>query len=142
MEATYKSGNGQFVVQFDVKDAASLFEEVANFQEVFEDNAVVIKNKEVPTEHVQFKVREVDGNKYFEKVYVGPDKELWGYKLPFGQNKKGGGLFPKRYMDDDEKDKYENGGNGWRKWKKDGGTAPSAPSGKSKNVASDDDAPF
>lgn len=141
MEVTYKSGNGQFVVTFDTKDASSLFEDIANFQEVFEDGNLIINGKSVPNEHVQFKVREVDGNKYFEKAYIGPDKELWGYKLQFGQNKKGGGLFPKRFLDDEDKKNYEDGGFGWRKWKKQANTAPTNAANDKKSRSSED-APF
>jgi hypothetical protein len=118
MEVKYRTSNGQFEVNFEVKDASSLFEAVADFQEVFEDGAFyTILNKEVPASDVQFRVRLVDDNKYFEKVYVGKDKELWGFKLPYGQNKKGGGLFPKRkFSEEDAKDNV-NGYNGWRKFK-------------------------
>lgn len=115
MEVKYRTSNGQFEVNFDVKDNASLFEAVGDFQEVFEHNGdYVINNVTVPSSDVQFRVREVDGNKYFEKVYVGNNKECWGFKLQYGQNKKGGGLFPKYYHEKDSN--YVDGGSGWRKY--------------------------
>lgn len=116
MEAKYRSLDGQFEVSFDEKDPASLFEKIAEFQEVFETGEVKICGKVVPKEHIQFRVRTVDDNKYFEKVYVGPDHELWGFKLPYGQNKKGGGLFPKYRLSDEDKVTNKDGGGGWRKF--------------------------
>jgi hypothetical protein len=123
MQVNYKTLDGRFSVGFDVKDSASLFEAVADFQEVFESKDNVINGIEVPLGDVQFRTRVVEDNKYFEKVYIGNDKSLWGYKLPFGQNKKGGGLFPKRYLTDEDKATNHDGGNGWRKWKKVDGPA-------------------
>lgn len=138
MEVQYKSSNGGLVVNFDVKDQTALFEEIASFQQVFDDRNIVIKNKPVPSTDVQFFVREVDGNKYFEKRYVGPDKELWGFKMQFGQHKKGGGLFPRQFLDEEEKLTHEDGGNGWRRWKKDASKPASKPSGD----ASTEKSPF
>ncbi len=116
MEVQYKTGNGQFAVNFDVKDSKALFESVADFQEVFEHNGdYSINGEDVPSSDVQFRVREVGGNKYYEKVYVGTNKNCWGFKLQYGQNKVGGGLFPKYYHEKDND--YVDGGNGWRKYK-------------------------
>lgn len=144
MQVKYRSANGQFEVNFDVKTQTELFQEIASFQEVFESSAEeTIKGKKVPAGDVQFRVRDVDDNKYFEKVYVGSDKELWGYKLPFGQNKKGGSLFPKRFLDDEDRTKNEDGGNGWRKWKKQAGESKSAKeTAVAAGGAKKDDVPF
>jgi hypothetical protein len=125
MEVKYSSKDGQFQVVFDVKAQNELFEQIASFQEVFETPAeVVIAGKVVPAGDVQFRVREVDDNKYYEKVYVGNDRDLWGYKLPYGQNKKGGGLFPKHRIDEEDLAKYDNGGGGWRRFKRDQQSRP------------------
>lgn len=118
MDVKYQSANGQFEVTFTgIKDQVTLFEEIASFQEVFETGEVKIAGKVVPNDHIQFRVRVIDDNKYFEKSYVGPDKELWGFKLPYGQNKKGGGLFPKYSLPEDDAESYESGGGGWRRYK-------------------------
>lgn len=131
MEVKYRSANGMFEVNFDVKNQTDLFAELASFQEVFENPAkFAINGKEVSCDDVRFRVRTVekDGKKgeYYELVYQGPNKDLWGYRKAFGcsqENK--GGLFPKWAVKEDDKDKYENGGGGWFKWK--GGKAEHAP---------------
>ncbi len=140
MEVQYKSHDGQFVVNFDVKDARSLFESVADFQEVFEHSGdYLINGKNVPGQDVQFRVREVNGDKYYEKSYVGQDKDLWGFKLQYGCNKTGGGLFPKyRHEEDDD---YVNGGGGWRKYKGKSEPKSEATDDKSKKGKTDK-APF
>lgn len=139
MEVKYRSLDGQFEVNFDEKDPASLFERIAEFQEVFEGGDVKICGKPVQKEHVQYRVRVVDDNKYFEKVYTGPDPELWGFKLPFGQNKKGGGLFPKYRLSDEDKATNKDGGGGWRKFI---GSSQQEEKGTKTDKKSDDKAPF
>jgi len=119
MEVKYKSANGQFEVNFDCKDQQTLFEELSAFQEVFETpETVKIAGKDVPLKHISFSVRTVDGNSFYEKRYVGPDKDLWGYKFAYGssQNKKGH-LFPKFTVKEENRADYESGGGGWFRYK-------------------------
>lgn len=128
MQVKYKSTDGQFEVTFDAKDSTELFQDIASFQEVFEtggDIYIRVAGVQdpifVPKEHVQFRVRKVEDNHFYEKVYSGPNPKLWGFKQVFGKQKEknGGSLFPKRFLDDEDKANYEDGGNGWRRWKKD-----------------------
>ncbi len=117
MEVNYKSANGQFEVTFDVKTQTELFESLAEFQEVFEVPVTKIAGVDVKPEDVVFRVREVDGNKFYERAYVGSNPDLWGYKQQFGQNKKGGTLFLKKFLTDEEKATHDDGKNGWRRFK-------------------------
>jgi len=91
-EMVYKSAN--FTVKF-TGDEKELFEKLASFQEVFVRNNICGK---CGSDRVFFNTRDVDGNKFFEKVC-----DDCKHKLQYGQNKKGGTLFPK--MD-----------KGWHKW--------------------------
>jgi len=115
MEVQYRSGNGQFVVNFDEKDQMGLFEKIASFQEIFEHNGDYIINGEtVPASDVQFRVRTVAGNDFYEKVYVGTNKKCWGFKFSYGcQKEKKGCLFPK-YKNEGEN--IVDGGGGWFKY--------------------------
>lgn len=72
MKVTYKSNNGQFEVEFDVKNNKELFEAVSSFQEVFEQNKKGGKN-------YRFVVRKVGKNKYYELLCLDD-----GLKLGFG----------------------------------------------------------
>lgn len=139
MEVKYKSADGQFEVTLDVKGPPDLFKEIAAFQEVFESGGeIFIKGVRVPNEHVQFRVRKVDDNEFFEKVYIGPDKNLKGFKLVYGQHKKGGpGLFPKKFLDEEDRATHEDGGNGWRRWKGDGNKPQS-----NENISTGKQVPF
>lgn len=113
MEVKYQSANGRFGLVVEARDQQTAFKEIAAFQEVFEGDPVMINGKEVPPEHIKLRVRTVDKYEFFEKVYCGPDKELWGYKMEFGcSNENKGALFPKR------KDKDGNyiGNGGWSKF--------------------------
>lgn len=139
MEIKYRSACGQFEAVLEGKEQKDLFEQVANFQEVFESpEFYTINGEKVPHYDVVFRVREVDGNKYYEKAYNGPNPKLWGFKLPFGQAKKGGGLFPKYRLDDEDKATNEDGGGGWRRYKKQQSTQPAQNTSK----GSGEDVPF
>lgn len=95
MTLNYKSADARYSVQFQGTDQKDLFEQVAKFEEIFCDNTVC---KHCKSENTRLSVREVESNKYFERVCTG-----CGYRFSFGQHKKGGSLFPK-------------GGQGWTKW--------------------------
>ena len=125
MEVKYRSADGRFEVMFDEKDQCGLFEKLAAFQEIFEDdNNVVIENESVPQSDLKFRVRKVDGNEFYEKVYAGNNPKLFGYKMEYGSSKENKGcLFPKRK--DKEGNYYKNGG--WHKWEGGGQQADAAP---------------
>ena len=126
MEVKYKSANGMFEVAFDAKNQQELFEELASFQEVFElSQKFKIGNKEVNITDIKFRVRTVDGNQFYEMVYQGGDKDLWGYRKAFGSSQqKKGALFPKWQVKEEDKNNYENGGGGWFKYKGNGNGTP------------------
>jgi hypothetical protein len=144
MEVKYRSGNGQLECNFESKDAAGLFEQIAAFQEIFEHNGdYVINGETVPSTDVQFRVREVDGNPFYEKVYVGSNSKCWGFKFSYGQSKqKKGSLFPKFKNDGDN---LVDGGGGWYKYTGGKNSAPSDDSGKGEDKpvkGKTDKAPF
>lgn len=126
MEVKYRSTNGMFEVNFDVKSPIDLFQALADFQEVFEmPEEFMIGKHKVHVSDIRFKVRNVDGNEFYELTYAGQNKDLWGYRKSFGCSKeKKGHLFPKWNVKEEDKDKYENGGGGWFKWKSTKDTAP------------------
>ena len=109
MQLEYTTINGRIKVVFEGKSLKDVFGQLAEFCEVMENPCTVgskSSDKVVP------RVREVDGNAYYELVCVDTDKDLRGKTLSFGQHKQGGTLFPKR--------KDDAGGflpdNGWHKW--------------------------
>lgn len=91
-KVTYTSRDGRFVVEFESKSQADLFEQVADFQAVFEQETVCGLCK---SNDVTFNVRDVDGSKYFEKKCNKPGCYA---ALAFHQNKKGGTLY-RQYTD-------------------------------------------
>ncbi len=121
MKVNYTSADGRLAVEFDVKGQTELFEALASFQEIFEDNSVVIEGESVPAKDIAYSVRQVVGLDekkkpktftYYEKKYVGANPKLFGYKLPFGQKQDDSSvLFPKRKQEDGS---WKN--NGWRKY--------------------------
>lgn len=118
MKLTYTSRDGRMVAEFEDDTQTGLFEQLAAFQEVFEDNTCVakIKGNVVTSDLTRFVVREnKDGDKFYEKYCSDWDKNLVGFKKSFGCRKKGGGLFPK---DMPEVDRIP-GLNGWHKYTKD-----------------------
>ena len=109
MKLVYTSKFGD-VVHFDCPDQATLFDELAHFQEVFEER---VCGKCASTD-TRFVVRMNDDNKYYE-MHCNKCRA----KFIFGSNKKGGGLFPKRfetYKDGDKEKSRVRGTNGWVKW--------------------------
>lgn len=116
MKLTYKSSDGRFVAEFEGRTQIDLYEQVAAFQEVFENNVCTAKiNGEVVTsDKVRFVVREnKDGDKFYEKVCEDWDKKLFGYKKSFGSRKNPqGSLFPKQMPDENR----IPGLNGWHKY--------------------------
>lgn len=113
MKLLYTTRNGRMQVELEGKSQADIFEQVAMFQEVFEQTECSRNGKK--SDNVKFVVREVDDNKYFELVCQDPDPELRNARLSFGQHKKGGSLFPKRKDKDGNWLKH----NGWNIYGKD-----------------------
>lgn len=95
MELTYTTADGRLTVKVEGKTQSEVFEQLAQFQEVFENTKCVIGKKS--SNEVKFVVREdKEENKYYEIHCVDSDPDLRGKKLAFGQHKKGGSLFPRR----------------------------------------------
>lgn len=101
-------------VSIEGKTQTDIFEQLAAFQEVFEDLECVRNGQ--ASDRVRFTVREDDdGNKYYElRCSDASKKECSGSKLAFGQHKKGGTLFPRRQ----DKDGNWLPNNGWVKFNK------------------------
>lgn len=114
MKLLYTTRNGRMQVELEGKSQADIFEQLATFQEVFENTECVRNGKK--SDNVKFVVREdAEENKYYELVCQDSDPELRYAKLAFGQHKKGGSLFPRRK----DKDNKYLPNNGWVIWGKD-----------------------
>lgn len=119
MELSYTTADGRLTVKLEGKTQSEIFEQLAQFQEVFENTECVIKTDkgEKSSNKVRFVVREdKEENKYYEIHCVDSDPQLRGKKLAFGQHKKGGSLFPRRK---DGENWLPN--NGWVKFNKETG---------------------
>jgi hypothetical protein len=90
VKITYKVGNA--VIEAEGKTVKEVFKELAQAAEAVGDPGCGSCKKTYITPHW----REVDGNDYFELVC-----QACGARLSLGQNKTGGGLFPKRKMGPD-----------------------------------------
>ena len=112
MKVVYTTGCGRLTAEFEAENQSELWRQVASFQEVFE-SALICRKGGKESSDIRFIVRQdAEENEYFEaRVVSGP---LAGTKKAFGQNKKGGGLFPRN------KDKDGNWlpDGGWVKWNK------------------------
>lgn len=117
MELEYTSTNGRMTTKIDGRGVKDLFKNLAEFCEIFEhvctvktaDGKVHSSDKVIP------RVREVDGNEYYELVCIDENPILKNRTLQFGQHKQGGTLFPKRGEEVEENGKkikkwYPNGG--------------------------------
>lgn len=115
MKLEYRTADGRMKVELSGDSQRDLFKELASFQEVFEGTecSAVIDNKLHASNKTVFRVREVDDNEYYELVCLDPGP-LFLYKKLLGQNKKGGGLFPK-WPDKNDPD-IVVGLNGWFKY--------------------------
>lgn len=85
MQVKFKDAN--FEVTFEGKDCKDIFEQLANFQEVF-------GHKTKDGGLGRYSVRQdKEGNNYYELVDAKTKT-----RLQFGQRKKGGALFPKKWV--------------------------------------------
>lgn len=107
MKLNYTTKNGRINVGFEGEGQRQVWEQLADFQEVFEE-AVCGK---CGSENLRFVVRDVEDNKYYELRCL---ERNCNSRLSFGCNKNGKSLFPKRK---DDTGKYK-GDNGWTKWDK------------------------
>lgn len=103
MKVNYTNKSGRLSVELTGDTQREVFEQLASFQEVF-DQSVCGK---CGSTDISYRVRNVEDNLYYEVVC-----NECGARLSFGSMKKGGGLFPKRKDGD---------GNwlpdrGWVKW--------------------------
>jgi hypothetical protein len=118
MKLTYTTRDGRMQVEFEAKTQRDLFEQIASFQEIFEQNTCSAKRNGniVRSDSTRFVVRESkEGDRFYEKVCDDWDAGLAGYKKSYGCLKKGDGLFPKEMP---EKDRVP-GLNGWYKFVRD-----------------------
>ena len=104
MEAQYKTTNGRLLIKVDAETPKELFKRIAGVQEVFEaeHECGCCHSKDI-----QFRVRTVEENDFYELKCCD-----CGARFQYGQNKKGGGLFPKRR---DEAGAFLQN-NGWAKY--------------------------
>jgi hypothetical protein len=116
MKVLYTTSDKRMTVEVEGKDNKEIFSQLAVFQEIYEAR----KCQACQSERVQFVVREVQGNTYYELRCMD-----CGSTLSFGQKRADGSLFPKR------KDKSGEflPNNGWVKW-------------VDRSKLSDDDSPF
>ncbi len=114
MKVTYRTPGNKLAIEIDAATVKDLFAHVAEIQSVFEADSSCGVCGETS---ISYRVRENDGNKYYEWVCR---NHACGAKLNFGQYKQGGGLFVKTW-DSDNARPYPN--RGWRIWrgKDDGG---------------------
>ena len=107
MKLNYTTANGRVSVEFDGNSQKEFVKQIAAFEEVFGET----KCGKCDSENIKFVVRTVNGNDYYELRC-----NDCGAKLAFGQQREGGGLFPKRKDDDGWLPD-----NGWVKWNKETG---------------------
>ena len=112
MELLYKTADGRYEVKLEGKTHKDLVEQLASFQEVFEN--IVATYNGVTSDKVRWQVREVDGNKFYEQVCYDDNPQIRNARLSFGCHKVGGGIFAKRKNDDDTFNKN----NGWKRYNK------------------------
>ena len=91
MKVSYNSTTGGFLVEVE-GDVKTVVEQLAEFNEI----ALADKccgDPKCQSKNIGFHVRDIDGNKYYERRC-----NDCGARLCFGQTKKGGKLFPKRKL--------------------------------------------
>ena len=103
MELSYTTRNGQMTVKLEGRSQTEIFEQLSEFQEVFENTTCT--NGKDSSDVVNFQTREVDGNRFYEIVCVDETKPALRFaKKKFGVHKNGKTVFPK---------------GSWVKWDKD-----------------------
>jgi len=101
----YYRPSPKLTMEFEVSDQKDFVEKLAEMQEV-----VSHKCGKCGSDDITCQVRTVDENKFYElkcsKCFA---------VLAFGAHKKGGTLFPKRYVEEEGERKWLPD-NGWTKW--------------------------
>ncbi len=105
MKINYTTKNQRLQAEIESESVKETFKKLAEFQEVFDESSCGV----CQNEDLQFVVRTVDGNDYYELKC----KSCFA-KLAFGQHKSGGSLFPKRKNADGTYSQSK----GWHKWNK------------------------
>ena len=105
MKINYTTKNNRLNVEIESESAKDAFKKLAEFQEVFAESQC----GQCKSEDIQFIVRTVDGNDYYELKC-----RSCAAKLAFGQHKSGGTLFPKRKLPDGS---YDSKNKGWHQWR-------------------------
>lgn len=109
MKVSHKSINGRVEITAQGATHKSVFQELANMQEVFEEPCC----KVCGNEDIRFVVRHVMvEKKKYEYYELHCNDFKCKARLAFGQNLEGGSLFPKRK--DEDGNYLQNGG--WSKW--------------------------
>lgn len=104
MKVRYTSSDGRLSVEVESETQKGVFDELASFQEVFENTIC----GQCESNNVRFVVRRVDDNSFYE-IHC----QNCRHRFVFGQHKgKAGTLFPRRK---DENGNYLPSG-GWTKW--------------------------
>ena len=103
MKINYTSRSGRVSVELDAETQRDAFQQLSDFQEIFDEVAC----GKCASENLRFVVRTVDDNQFYEIRCMD-----CGARLEFGSMKQGGRLFPRR------KDKEGNWlpDKGWVKW--------------------------
>ncbi len=104
MKINYTTNNKRLNVEIATDSVKDTFKKLAEFQEVFDESCCGL----CQNQDLQFVVRTVDGNDYYELKC----KKCFA-KLAYGQHKAGGSLFPKRKLSDGTYDKESKG---WHRW--------------------------
>ena len=123
MKLQYTTKNGRITVELEADSQAEMWKQLAEFQEVFEED-ITYNGK--TSDEVKYVVRQdTEENEYFEKHYAGSDNELMYVKKAYGQMKKPKGrLFPKRKTKDADGNEAwigKMGNNCWVKYNKETG---------------------
>jgi len=113
MKFNYTTADERMSVEIEGEDQKSIFQQIGQFQEVFENNECM----KCHDTNVKFVTREVEGNTYYELRC-----SKCGAKLSFGAHKLGGTLYPKRTAGKNDQSGLEEGSylpdGGWMKWDK------------------------
>ncbi len=104
MKARYRTKSGNLEIEIEGSTVKELFGAVAELSEVFNE----IKCGLCQSDDIRQRVRTVEDDNYYEYHC-----EKCNARLELGQNKKGGGLYPKRKTADG---KFDTKSRGWAKW--------------------------
>ena len=88
MKAHFKTPTGRLVFELSADTVKEIFKQAAQVEDVFCEPCCAVCDSAY-----RFVVRTIDDNDFYELQCLNPACRA---KLEFGQNKKGGGLFPRR----------------------------------------------